>query len=128
MSERSPQYFTLEEANRALEIVRPLLREILEIRQKILSRQAEIWPVIEKSLGNGGNLAASHAAQEFDQLDRLVRHVQVTGAVIKDINSGLVDFPAIREGREVFLCWKYGEDQIKYWHDLDAGFAGRQLW
>jgi hypothetical protein len=47
--------------------------------------------------------------------------------VIKDINSGLVDFLAQREGRDIYLCWQYGEDHIRHWHDLDAGFAGRQL-
>lgn len=128
MSENAPRYFTLEEANTVLAIVRPLLREILAIRQTILDRQTDLWPVIEKSLGNGGNRTASQTVQEFERLDQLVRQVMATGAVVKDINSGLIDFLALREGREVYLCWKYDEDQIRFWHDLDAGFAGRQLW
>ncbi len=128
MSDNAPRYFTLEEANNTLAIVRPLLSEILEIRQVILGRQADLWPVIEKSLGNGGSRTASQTVQEFERLDRLVRQVMTTGALIKDINSGLIDFLALREGREVYLCWKFGEDQIRFWHDLDSGFAGRQPW
>jgi hypothetical protein len=48
------------------------------------------------------------------------------GVVVKDVNTGLVDFPSQRDGREVFLCWRYGEERVAYWHDLDAGVAGRQ--
>jgi len=128
MTENTSRHFTLAEANIALEIVRPLLREVLEVRQTILNRQADLWHVIEKSPGNGGNREASQTVWEFERLNRLLRQIQATGAVIKDVNSGLVDFPALREGREVYLCWKYGEDQIEYWHDIDAGFAGRQPW
>lgn len=128
MSEGAPRYFTLEEANTALAIIRPLLREIMEIRQIILDRQSDLWPVIEKSLGNGGSRTASQTVQEFERLDRLVRQVMATGALIKDINSGLVDFPALRDGREVYLCWKFDEDGVRFWHDVDSGFAGRQPW
>jgi hypothetical protein len=123
-----PRYFTIEEANTALVIIRPLMREILEIRQKILAMQPEVWPVIEKALGNGGGQAASQAVQEFERLDKLVHQMQAAGAIIKDINAGLVDFLALREEREVYLCWQYNEERIEYWHDLDTGFAGRQLW
>jgi hypothetical protein len=125
MSEQS-HYFTPEEANAVIEVIRPLLREILEIRQKILTMQSEVWPVIEKALGNGGSQAASQAAREFERLNDLVHQIQSTGAILKDLNTGLIDFLALREGREIFLCWKYGEDQLEYWHDLEAGFAGRQ--
>jgi hypothetical protein len=59
-------------------------------------------------------------------LNDLVHQIQATGAILKDLNTGLIDFLAIREGREIFLCWKYGEDQLEFWHDLDVGFAGRQ--
>jgi hypothetical protein len=64
--------------------------------------------------------------EDFDQLDKLLHFILDTGAQVKDINTGLLDFPALREGHEVYLCWKYGEDQIAFWHEIDAGFAGRQ--
>ncbi len=121
-----PKYFTLEEANAVIDIVRPLMVEILQIRASILERQPEAWPAVEKAAGNGGSKIASGIALDFARLDTLLRHILATGAEVKDINTGLVDFRSLREGREVYLCWKAGEDRIRYWHDLDAGFAGRQ--
>jgi len=121
-----PRFFTLDEANATLALIHPLLGEIMEIRQAILEKQPEVWPVLAKAAGNGGSLAASQVEHEFSRLNQLVHRVQATGAVLKDLDLGLIDFPAQRNGREVYLCWKFGEDQIRYWHDLDSGFAGRQ--
>ncbi len=121
-----PHYFTLDEANAALEIIRPLLKVILGIRDEILQKQPEVWPAIERSAGNGGNATLSRIAEDFDRLDSLVHKVLATGVQVKDINSGLLDFPALRDGKEVLLCWKYGEDRIAFWHEVDAGYAGRQ--
>ncbi len=121
-----PHYFTVEEANAALEVIRPLIQEILEIRDRVLKLKPEIWPAIERSAGNGGNAKLSQMASEFERLDRLVHQVLETGVQVKDINSGLVDFPAWRQDHEVYLCWKYGEEHIEYWHEIEAGFAGRQ--
>jgi hypothetical protein len=120
------RYFTLEEANAALIVVRPLVEQILSIRQVILDRQPEVWPTLEKAAGNGGGRAASLLAAEFDRLDALVRQIQAMGVELKDINIGLLDFPAVRDGRVVYLCWKYGEDEVRFWHEVDAGFSGRQ--
>jgi len=121
-----PQYFTLHEANEALNIIRPLMNEVQAIRQKILAIQPEAWPAIEKSVGNGGNRALSQMAHDFEELDALVHRIQDAGAQIKDINLGLVDFPALKDGREVCLCWQYGEEDIAFWHEVEAGYAGRQ--
>lgn len=121
-----PHYFTLEEADRALEVIRPLLEEIQVIRRKILEKQPEVWPAIEKSAGNGGNLALSRLVKEFERLDSLLHQVQDTGVLVKDLNTGLLDFPALRNGSEVYLCWKLGEARIQFWHEIEAGFAGRQ--
>ncbi len=121
-----PHYFTVDEANAALEIIRPLLKEILGIRDEILTKQPEVWPAIERSAGNGGNATLSKIAEDFDRLDTLVHRVLATGVEVKDINSGLLDFPALRNGEEVLLCWKYGEDKIAFWHDKEAGYAGRR--
>lgn len=120
------RYFTLDEANAAVDVIRPLMKEVLEIRQLILKRQPEVWPALEKAAGNGGSRLASELAYEFNRLDALIHEIQSTGPEIKDINTGLLDFLALREGREVYLCWRYGEEAVGYWHGLDAGFAGRQ--
>jgi len=121
-----PRYFTLQEANETLTTIRPLMEEVQTIRQKILAKQPEAWPAIEKSAGNGGNRALSNMIQDFEKLDALVHLIQDTGVLIKDINIGLLDFPALRDGREVYLCWQYGEGEIAFWHEVEGGFAGRQ--
>jgi len=125
--ENPKSYFSIEEANAALDIIRPLVAEILDIRTEILASQAQVWPVMEKAAGNGGSKSASLLEREFERLSSLVRQVSGTGAILKDLNTGLVDFLSLREGKEVYLCWQYGEDMVAYWHDLDAGFSGRQL-
>ena len=121
-----PRYFTLQGANEALNQIRPWMEEVQVIRQKILANQPEAWPALEKSVGNGGNRVLSKMVQDFERLDALVHLIQDTGALIKDINLGLLDFPALREGREVYLCWQHGEGEIAFWHEIEAGFAGRQ--
>ena len=72
-NQERPKLFNLEQANAALQIIRPMVQQILDIRQAILARQPEIWPVLEKAAGNGGNKAASQVEQEFERLDALVR-------------------------------------------------------
>jgi len=121
-----PKYFTLQEANEALISIRTWMDEIQTIRAEILKHQPEIWSVMEKSAGNGGNPTLSRMVKSFDRLDALIHAIQDSGALIKDINTGLLDFPALRDGREVYLCWKYGEGDIEFWHEIEDGFAGRQ--
>lgn len=120
------RYFTVEEANTTLESLKPLFDEIMRLRDEILAKQPETLPVLEKSGGNGGNRPAGQVALAFEKIEQLVGRINATGAILKDINTGLLDFPALREGREVYLCWQYGETEIEFWHDIDAGFAGRQ--
>jgi hypothetical protein len=120
------RYFTLEEANATLAIIKPIMEEVQLIRREILDNQPEAWPVIEKAAGNGGGPAASRLAQSFERLDKLIHQIHDTGVVLKDINTGLLDFPSWRENHEVYLCWQHGEESIAYWHEIDTGFAGRQ--
>lgn len=121
-----PRHFTVAEANAALTVIRPIVDEIQDIRQYVLDHQPEVWPVLQKAAGNGGSRAASLMAQSFDRLDALVHQIMDMGVLIKDINTGLLDFPSIRDGHEVYLCWLYGEEEIAFWHEIDAGFAGRE--
>jgi hypothetical protein len=120
------EYFSLEKANEVLVEIRPIIAELLELRGEILEKQPQAWPVIEKSAGNGGGKIASELVRDFNRIDALVRAINATGAILKDVNTGLVDFLAVRDGREVYLCWRYGEPEIQYWHELEGGFAGRQ--
>ena len=122
----SQRYFTLQEANDTLDLIRPLMDEVQAIRQKILKNQPEAWPAMQKSAGNGGNRALSKMVQDFEKFDALIHRIQATDVLIKDINLGLLDFPALKDGREVYLCWQYGEGEIAFWHEIEAGYAGRQ--
>lgn len=121
-----PRYFSVEEANQVVRQIQPLLSKILEIRQRVLERRPELIPLLQKVRGNGGNRQASELVDEFRRLEELVEQIQASGAIVKDINQGLIDFPHWRDGREVYLCWQFGEDEIRYWHEIDAGYAGRQ--
>jgi hypothetical protein len=120
------RYFTPSEANQALHILRPWMEEILRIRAGVLARRPDLWPAIQKSVGNGGSAELSRLFVDFDRLDKLVHRIQDLGVRIKDINAGLMDFPALHEGREVYLCWRYGEPRVEFWHDIQSGFSGRR--
>src|SRR5215203_4395944 len=111
------RYFTLPEANETLNFILPLMDEVQAIREKIMSTQPEAWTAIEKSVGNGGSRALSRIVQDFEKLDILVHQILDAGVLIKDVNIGLLDFPALKDGREVYLCWQYGEGEIAFWHE-----------
>jgi len=120
------RYYTVEEANALLPTLRPIVRDILDARQSIVDSQPELWPVLEKAVGNGGSKKAGAVLKDFEKIQRNLKAVQALGLEMKDLNTGLIDFWAKREGRDVYLCWKYDEPRVTHWHDVDAGFAGRQ--
>jgi hypothetical protein len=122
-----PKYYTPREANEALTIVRPMLKELMKLGERIRAHQPEYWSVVQKSAGNGGNPALSKLLPDFDRLDVLLHKIQDMGIEVKDLTVGLIDFVGLRDGREVYLCWKYGEDSIRFWHEVDDGFSGRRL-
>jgi hypothetical protein len=119
-------YFTVAEANALLPQISRMIGDMLEARQRILEAQADLWPVLEKAIGNGGSKKAGELLAEFSRVEQGARQLSELGCILKDVNTGLVDFPTIRNGREAFLCWQQGEPEIAFWHDVDAGFAGRQ--
>lgn len=120
------KHFTPEEANRLLPQVRALVVQVMQARQVIIDARPELWPVLEKGLGNGGSKKAGEMIQEFRRVEDGLRDLKELGIVVKDISIGLVDFPALRAGREILLCWKFNEPRVAYWHDLQSGYAGRQ--
>jgi hypothetical protein len=127
------RHFTPEEANAELEHVRPLVERMVEERREhvaALERQEELEARIR---GNGGGIPPATLAESAAEVDRIARALARTvdeiaehGAQVKDFDEGLVDFPARRGGQTVLLCWKLGEDEIRYWHTVEDGFAGRQ--
>lgn len=121
-----PKYYTPKEANHQLAVVRPMVAELMSIGERIREHQPEIWSVVEKSAGNGGNPTLSKMLPDFDRLDLVLHQLQDMGIEVKDLSTGLIDFLALKDGREVYLCWKYDEGMIQFWHEIEAGFAGRQ--
>jgi hypothetical protein len=86
----------------------------------------EVWPVLQKAASNGGSAAAGEVFTLFDKLETGVKGILAMGILVKDIDSGLIDFLSIRNGREVYICWKYGEEELAFWHDINTGFPGRR--
>jgi hypothetical protein len=121
-----PKYYTPKEANHQLEVVRPMVAELIAISERIQAHQPEIWAVVEKSAGNGGNPTLSKMLPDFDRLDLVLHQLQDMGIEVKDLSIGLIDFLALKDGRVVYLCWKYDEGSVQFWHEIEAGFAGRE--
>ncbi len=118
--------FTIDEANALLPSLHSLLTEMVEARRRIVEAEPSLWPVLEKAIGNGGSKEAGAVLPHFETIQRNVQMIQDLGIEIKDIGTGLIDFPSERDGRVVCLCWRLGEPSVTHWHELDAGFAGRQ--
>jgi hypothetical protein len=129
----SQRYFTAEEANEALEDVRPLTEELVGHRRALVELQELQSSLTARITGNGGNVDPRELQELQERLDeevagiaRCVARIHEAGALVKDLDEGLVDFPAQREGADVLLCWRLGEDEVGYWHGLDEGFSGRK--
>lgn len=120
------RYFTLDEARATLPQVKGLMEQVQAARREILRLRPDALPMIEKAALNGGNKLLGELAVHAMQLEAGVRGILALGITIKDVDAGLVDFIGVRHGREVYLCWRYGEEEIGFWHELNAGFAGRR--
>lgn len=126
-----PDYFTRAEAESLLPRITPVLREIQRQRREQLAHDEAVAADRAKVLGNG-HMPADHLRQHQREsaaaerrIARLARALTELGILIKDPDTGLVDFPALRDGREVYLCWQLGETRIAWWHETETGFAGR---
>jgi hypothetical protein len=121
-----PRIFTLAEANRALPLVRRIVTDIIA-NYRVLARLLESRRLREQSGDTAGAAAIDEEAQAgVAQLNELIDELQTIGCELKDWEAGLVDFRALHDGEQVYLCWRLGEDRIRYWHGLHAGMAGRQ--
>lgn len=120
------KYYTLGEARTVLPKVKAYMELIQAARREILRLRPDALPALEQAARNGGGKAAGELFVCASQLEQGVKGIMALGITVKDIDRGLVDFLGQRNGREIYLCWHYGEEDIAYWHELNAGFAGRR--
>jgi hypothetical protein len=130
MAER---YFTPDEANALLDEVRPIAERLVTHRRAMAVTATRQARLVQRIAGNGGDFDPQEPRtleEDFKREDaevaRCVGELQALGLLVKDLDRGLVDFPALRGDEEVLLCWQVGEDEIAYWHGLEEGFAGRK--
>ncbi len=123
-----PKYLTVDEANRTLPLVRRIVADILSSHRK-LQKLADAYRSIE------GETAEEQArrdqmSDELQELtnavNRYVDELQEIGVLFKGFDEGLVDFYSMLDGRAIFLCWKYGEGEVEWWHEIEAGYTGRR--
>ena len=122
------KHFTLDEANALLPELRDLLRGIQSVRTHLVVDLERAAPVLQLSRSNGGGQETSGYLTRIHELNDQLGRLAELGIQLKDIDRGLIDFPAWRGEQEVFLCWHLDEDDVRYWHDLESGYAGRQPW
>jgi hypothetical protein len=132
--ENEPKLFSLSEAETARRQVEPLLIEAMEGRRQVSEVDEKLSAIANRILIMGGVTidyeAAAGIRSEYNRLVEQVKNaldrIHATGCVVKDLDSGLVDFPAILKNEEVYLCWRLGEDRIRFYHGQDEGFSGRK--
>jgi hypothetical protein len=127
-----PRTFTLDEANALLPRLREILAEMQEKKPLVDRLRAELADLTRTTPGNGHVLEGEVARRRrdaqplVDRLNELLQEIDGMGCEVKSVEEGLVDFRSEREGQVVYLCWRLGEERIEYWHELEAGFGGRQ--
>jgi hypothetical protein len=120
------KYFTIEEANALI----PELNDWVPRLQELFALMNKGFPDIQKARAkaeySGGSVHGTNYLKVALKANQITKNLEKKGCVLKGIEMGLVDFPSMRDGKEVYLCWKIPEQEIRFWHDLDTGFAGRQ--
>jgi hypothetical protein len=125
--------FTPAEANSALDLVRPVAERLVRLRSRMRELVESQGTLVNAVAGNGAGYAAGDLNAVQAELEQLateaadcVAELQDLGVVVKDLDLGLLDFPALRDGEEVELCWRVGEDAVGHWHEPGAGYSGRK--
>lgn len=125
------RYFGIDEANEMLSDVRPILEELRDDRDRLAEVQSELQSARES---NGSGEHAEQMVERERELRQIVQRMQhavaqidVWGITLREIGTGLIDFPALANGRPIWLCWRLGEGNIEWWHEVNTGFDGRQL-
>jgi hypothetical protein len=125
MAYRFRKHYTIEEARALLPQIREWLTEIHQLRRRLKQLDERLAQMVSGGADAGGE-SVNTQVKLLGELQRVVQEFEQRQIQIKDLDRGLIDFPAIIAGREVFLCWEQDEDDIEFWHELDTGYAGRE--
>ena len=123
---KKQKFFMVEEANSLIPKLSALVERVRLLKEEISSQAPELEPVLDKAKINGGYKRGAIYVSKLTKFYNCINSITDKGCILKDIDLGLIDFPSIRNGREVYLCWKLGEDSVRFWHEIDTGFAGRK--
>ena len=118
--------FNLKEASSLLPLLKKLLGKAHAVWDRLMEMQSEIQKVSENAQYNSGSPMGTDYLREILNLQEILLAISKRGVILKDLEAGLCDFPYEHDGRIVYLCWKLGEDKIRWWHEISDGFAGRQ--
>ena len=118
--------FTVEEANALLPKLHELLDDLALHRDALRAKAPHLEPILRAAGANGGGRVGSEYGVEAYNLYLAIGRIRELGVLLKDLDMGLLDFPHERDGRVVFLCWHPPEERVGYWHEIEAGYAGRQ--
>lgn len=119
------RHFTRAEADALLPSLEPILRELQTAVTSLTDAEAH-EVLSEASAGNGGGAEGKQVGEAFLQVRGMLAALQAEGVVVRDIARGLLDFPAVIDGQEAYLCWQLGEEAVGFWHELESGFQGRR--
>ena len=119
------RYFTVPEARQLLPSIKELMEKAVAISQSMEEDREDLQILAQKASQDSGSPQGTAFVTRLIALASYLKAIEKAGCVVKSVKDGLVDFPHLKDGREVYLCWKYGEKDIDYWHEVDAGFAGR---
>ena len=134
MADDESKLFSLREAERLRVQLEPILIEAIELRRKLGDLDEKLGKLAERIQRSGGLMVRYEEAAKLriernnveEKVREALEHIHSTGCIVKDLEVGLLDFPARIEGEDVYLCWKLGEDRIRFYHRQDEGFAGRK--
>lgn len=123
----SGRLFTQEEAQRTLPLVQRIVRDIVAQYRVLVQRQKEYHELLREGPSERLQEASDRRHEAADCLHEYTSELEAVGCEMKDFEIGLVDFPSVLDGREVYLCWQVGEARVQHWHEVDAGYSGRRL-
>ena len=118
--------FTVEEANDLIPKLNELLEDVAVHRDAMREKAPHVEPILRAAGSNGGGKVGSEYGVEAYRLFLAIEAIREQGVLLKDLDMGLLDFPHERDGRVVFLCWHPPEERVGFWHEIEAGYPGRQ--